>query len=169
MLIVRRVIAYLIDILLLYGTVILIAQSLIAITLSPIGPASSGIQIELYVLITISLPVWLYFIFSESSKYQATFGKRLMKLKVVNSMGNRISFARALMRTCLKLLPTWELIHMSVLIPKPLIYEKNPGIPVLLIAAYVFMILYFVVLAFSHGKRSVHDLIVRTEVKLSRN
>lgn len=38
---------------------------------------------------------WLYFAFMESGKKQATFGKRVMGIKVVGTDGGRISFARA--------------------------------------------------------------------------
>ncbi|MGZ4164593.1 MAG: RDD family protein [Tumebacillaceae bacterium] len=38
---------------------------------------------------------WLYFAFMESSDKQGTFGKQVMKLKVTDTDGNRISFGRA--------------------------------------------------------------------------
>lgn len=38
---------------------------------------------------------WLYFAFLESGEKQATFGKRVMGIKVVGANGDRISFARA--------------------------------------------------------------------------
>lgn len=42
---------------------------------------------------------WLYFALQESSKAQATLGKRVMGLKVVGADGGRISFGRATGRT----------------------------------------------------------------------
>lgn len=41
------------------------------------------------------LTSWLYFAFMESSSNQATLGKMALGIKVVDSRGNRISFARA--------------------------------------------------------------------------
>ncbi|MCD4682029.1 MAG: RDD family protein [Bacteroidales bacterium] len=38
---------------------------------------------------------WLYFALMESSKYQGTVGKMVLKIKVTDEAGNRISFARA--------------------------------------------------------------------------
>jgi uncharacterized RDD family membrane protein YckC len=38
---------------------------------------------------------WLYFAISESSKYQGTLGKRLVKIEVTDMGGNRISFGQA--------------------------------------------------------------------------
>ncbi|HEX4342865.1 MAG TPA: RDD family protein [Verrucomicrobiae bacterium] len=42
-----------------------------------------------------TVTAWLYFSIMESSEYQATFGKMVMGLKVVDLAGRRISFARA--------------------------------------------------------------------------
>lgn len=41
---------------------------------------------------------WLYFALQESSKWQATLGKRVLGLKVVNLNGERITFIRASVR-----------------------------------------------------------------------
>lgn len=41
---------------------------------------------------------WLYFILMESSKYQATLGKMVLKIKVVDTDGNRIDAKRAAFR-----------------------------------------------------------------------
>jgi uncharacterized RDD family membrane protein YckC len=38
---------------------------------------------------------WLYFAIMESSKHQATFGKKLLGLKVIGSNGDQISFGKA--------------------------------------------------------------------------
>lgn len=38
---------------------------------------------------------WLYFALMESSKHQGTVGKLLLKIKVTDTAGNRINFARA--------------------------------------------------------------------------
>jgi len=41
------------------------------------------------------LIVWVYRAAMESSVYQATLGKMVLRLKVVDGLGGRISFARA--------------------------------------------------------------------------
>ena len=41
---------------------------------------------------------WGYFTFSESSAYQATFGKRILKIKVVDLNGERLTFLHAGLR-----------------------------------------------------------------------
>lgn len=45
-------------------------------------------------LLTFFVP-WLYFTVMESSEYQATLGKRMLRLSVTDLRGKRISFARA--------------------------------------------------------------------------
>ncbi len=42
--------------------------------------------------------VWFYYAFMESSKIQGTFGKSIMKIKVTNINGDRITFMRATVR-----------------------------------------------------------------------
>jgi uncharacterized RDD family membrane protein YckC len=83
----------------------------------PFNFLNKGYEIELWVLISMSLPVWLYFIYCELYNQQ-TVGKRLLRLIVMNKEGSKININQALIRTLIKLLP-WELTHIIVLIPKP--------------------------------------------------
>jgi len=55
----------------------------------PIIFASSSIGILVTIL------QWLYFALMESSKHQGTVGKMVLKIKVTDEKGERISFARA--------------------------------------------------------------------------
>lgn len=48
--------------------------------------------------------VWVYFAYSESSSKQATLGKRIMKIKVTDASGNRVSFVKASFRHLFKVL-----------------------------------------------------------------
>jgi uncharacterized RDD family membrane protein YckC len=50
--------------------------------------------VVLYYILAILL-TWLYFTIMESSKIQATLGKKIINLVVTDTTGNRISFARA--------------------------------------------------------------------------
>ncbi len=47
---------------------------------------------------------WLWFTISESSNWQATLGKKLLGLKVVDEHGGRVSFGRANARYWSKIL-----------------------------------------------------------------
>lgn len=63
--------------------------------------------------LAITLPVTLYFALSESSSWQATWGKRRKNLRVVQADGRNLSRARAFGRTALKFVP-WELAHTCI-------------------------------------------------------
>ena len=49
-----------------------------------------------------TLPVSLYFILCERSRWQGTFGKRKMGIRVVNVTGHRIGIGRSSLRTIAK-------------------------------------------------------------------
>jgi uncharacterized RDD family membrane protein YckC len=68
---------------------------------SPLAGQASG-----FLLVTV--PVSLYFALQEASPAQATWGKGRCRLQVVGVGGQRLRFARALVRTALKFVP-WEL------------------------------------------------------------
>jgi uncharacterized RDD family membrane protein YckC len=64
-----------------------------------------------FVLVT--LPVSLYFALLESSRWRATWGKRVMRLCVVRADGGRVGVGQALGRTALTFIP-WELAHTLI-------------------------------------------------------
>jgi uncharacterized RDD family membrane protein YckC len=167
--ILRRAAAYLVDIAILAAAVVITQLGIQAITGGfPANQLNTGLQIEAWVFATVSLPVWAYFTLLEGSVWQASLGKRLLGLQVTDTMGNRIGYGRALLRTIVKLLP-WELTHLSLMLPTPIWDESasanlRPG----LIVAYALLVLYIVVAVLTPRKQSVHDLIARTLVVLRR-
>lgn len=81
---------------------------------------------------------WLYFAFCESGKHQATWGKRLLGIKVVGADGGRISFARATGRVFSKFL------------------------------SYATMYIGFLMAGNTSRKRALHDFIAQTYVVSKR-
>jgi len=77
---------------------------------------------------------WLYEALLTSSSWQATVGKRVLRLKVTDDLGNRISFARASGRFFAKILSQW------------------------------IMCIGFIMIAFTDRKRGLHDMICSTLV-----
>lgn len=74
---------------------------------------------------------WLYYTLLESSKYQATFGKKLLGLRVVDLDGNRIGFGKANGRYFGKLLSLFTLLighfMMGWTKRKQSLYDKMAG------------------------------------------
>jgi uncharacterized RDD family membrane protein YckC len=77
---------------------------------------------------------WLYEALLTSSSWQGTVGKRILRLKVTDDQGNRISFARATGRFFAKILSGWV------------------------------MYVGFIMVAFMERKRGLHDVICGTQV-----
>ena len=63
--------------------------------------------------LTVTLPVTLYFALSEASHWQATWGKRKRRLKVIRTDGEPLSIPHAMGRNLLKFVP-WELAHTCI-------------------------------------------------------
>ena len=75
-------------------------------------PRSDGPwQSQVIGLVFMTVPVVLYFAFSEASRFQATLGKRALGLRVVTEAEDRVSFGKSLLRTGIKFAP-WELGHL---------------------------------------------------------
>jgi uncharacterized RDD family membrane protein YckC len=68
---------------------------------------------DLIAFLTLVLPVILYFSLQESSSMRSTWGKRKVRLLVVNEEGERLTFGRAFLRSFLKFLP-WQIAHTSL-------------------------------------------------------
>jgi len=80
------------------------------------------------------LGYWLYEALLTSSNWQGTIGKKVLRLKVIDEMGNRISFGRATGRYFAKLL------------------------------SHLIMWIGFIMVAFTDRKRGLHDIIAGTLV-----
>ncbi len=65
---------------------------------------------QVFVFLTLTLPVMLYFACCEASPWQATIGKRIAKVRVCDTNGRRPSLSRTTMRAIFKFLP-WEFFH----------------------------------------------------------
>ena len=98
--------------------------------------AQAGMIIILYVLwqLLSLLTFWLYNAFCESSSWQATLGKRLLRIKVVNERGRRLTFLHATGRAFAKLL------------------------------SYVTFYIGFVMAGCTKRNRALHDMIAQTYV-----
>lgn len=157
----RRVAAYLLDILVLFGVLAPAGQIILRLfdALPRTGPAIARV-----VLWNFSLPAWLYFILSDGSAAGATLGKRLLKLQTRTVNGERLSLGRALARTAVKLLP-WELVHLSAFALSTGLGQFSPAQVAGLVAANLLTVVYLGVAVATRGRRSVHDYVAGTLVR----
>jgi uncharacterized RDD family membrane protein YckC len=103
-----------------------------ATEVDPDSPAWAGINVLLNGVAI--LASWLYFALMESSSWQGTVGKRLLKLKVVDTDGNPIGFGKATGRYFGKLLSS------------------------------MICLVGFIMAAFTEKKQGLHDLLASTLV-----
>ena len=165
----RRLLAYLIDSIIVFVVFVIGLQYAIFIPLRSLIIGSedwfrSGWNTEIYTLLAISLPTWLYFILSEISPWKATLGKRLLGIQTLGVIsGRRMSLLQSIVRTLIKLLP-WELAHATNNLPTPMWYTENPGFRVGFTLIPILVTIYLLMAQFSRRKQGPHDLAARTSV-----
>ncbi|TDL32690.1 RDD family protein [Jeotgalibacillus sp. S-D1] len=112
----------------------------------------------------VTLPVSLYFIISDSVIGGQSFGKKKTGIRVVDDKGAALSVLHGAFRTILKFLP-WELSHYLVY---RLIYTAGGEVPLnyYLIGGlvYALMFAYILTAIFTKKKRSLYDLVAKTQV-----
>lgn len=163
-LLIKRPVAYFIDFIIIWGTCIL-PQFIIYRVFDgmPFTYFHHPYHVYFWVLCTVSIPVWLYFIILESSPRQSTIGKRFMHLKVAGYSNTRISKKKSFVRTLVKLLP-WEITHIGLL---PIYFSDNPQPTIGLYLANGLIIIYLVYFISQKGKTTIHDKAAGTKVILS--
>lgn len=117
-------------------------------------------HVYFWVLFTVSLPIWLYFILFEKSKRQSTPGKQILKLRVIKENGGRITGGQSFLRTGVKLLP-WEITHVGLL---SVYFAPHPTVGPALYLANGLMVIYIVYFVFRRGAYTLHDLVSKTKV-----
>lgn len=174
----RRASAFLLDLAVAAIAVVVLLQLVLDPMRQALGPGwmRIGAFYVAYVLLTVSLPIWLYFAGYESSDGQATLGKQWLGIRVNTIDGRRVSFGRAFVRTLIKLLP-FEVAHVCIALPAnpfidpvtgeltiPALDAMHPaGLAGLLAALLLFGVLLFTTVLHGDG-RGIHDLAARTFV-----
>lgn len=87
---------------------------LFGIVIEMVGGLSEG-NVDFILTILGFTIVWLYYATLECSSWQATFGKKLLGIKVVDLRGNRISFLRATTRSFAKVLSALMFIGFIII------------------------------------------------------
>ena len=110
-----------------------------------------------------TLPVMLYFAAGEASPGQATWGKRKMKLKVMDQNGERVHFPRAFARTLLKFIP-WELSHALIWQLRFLPDTSSAVINYGFALVYILVGLNLACSSMTSSRQTVYDLLAGTYV-----
>ncbi|MCP4594247.1 MAG: RDD family protein [bacterium] len=166
----RRLVASLIDfgVIAVYISVLtvvsLLIRSALQLGFSPPTSVPAKLAGQALALGVLTLPVILYFALSESSRRQATIGKRRMSLRVTTASGERLSLGRSLLRSAVKFAP-WELAHTALWqIPgQPFVSEPS----VLNMAGFLVamgLAAWYVVSLFVGSRRTPYDRIASTKV-----
>lgn len=105
----KRFAAFIIDALIVYVFIEIFRTFFEPLIMEPIiertqQTATLHLSAMMGYIIVLPLLIVLYFVLFESSSKQATLGKQLLKIKVVDSQGEKISFLRSLGRTFGKIL-----------------------------------------------------------------
>lgn len=121
----RRLGAYLVDCLILFGGVLVSQGLILLVGLNPFaaqaaaGEPVGGAALNGWVFATVTVPCLLYFAGFHAASAGATPGKRWLRLRVTDAAGARIGFGRALGRAAVTLLPfEWNHLVMFYAIPE---------------------------------------------------
>jgi uncharacterized RDD family membrane protein YckC len=168
----RRIAALLIDYALILGWMAVVALASVIVALVSGGFTNWltwGVGLaELAGFVILVLPVGIYLFLTESSRRQATVGKRVLRMRVVALDGSRAPAWRILVRTIVKLLP-WELAHFFVWHTVDIASRGGDVIfpvwlTVGLVVADVLPVVYVLVVLLQRERRGPHDLIAGTRV-----
>jgi uncharacterized RDD family membrane protein YckC len=158
----RRVGAWLLDYLLIAAYLVVLTVASLGLRISPMeaglgGALSRPVAAELAGFLLLTLPVVLYFALCEASRWQATLGKRALRLAVVDARGGRLTPRRALLREAVRFLP-WELSH--ALLFQVALSTNRGSISILVTAGFVAvygLVLLYLVTLFIGSHRTIYD------------
>lgn len=165
----KRTLAYLIDCLIAYSAVMLLIQyAILGQFRDQLGISEDWFRVsshmQLYVFLTISLPVWTYFALLDSKVAKGSWGKRLFKLRVIREKRESSpGIGRSYIRTFLKLLP-WEIAHLGVIYPTPLYFESEAGLRTATYIGIALLVAYVLSILVNRKNRCIYDRIVGTQV-----
>ncbi|MFZ5989397.1 MAG: RDD family protein [Bacillota bacterium] len=168
----RRLLAFIIDLLILYLSALPFAF-LISKILEYLGYSEAGLLVDKtvplmlivgYVWLPLIIGTWIYFATFEKSKFQSTIGKMVMRIKVVDLNGNRISLGKSTVRYCFKMI-LFILNLTCVFYGFKNIQERGLGLVVCVLAT-VFIISFFgfIMMAFNNRRQTIYDIILGTLV-----
>jgi uncharacterized RDD family membrane protein YckC len=162
----NRLFAFAVDWLCILGWAAVIAAAVGLLRLAGIAWDLDSIGGNVVSALALVLPVTVVFAALENGRRQATLGKRLRGLRVVDARsGARVPLRRTLLRNLLKIAVPWLIGHAAVyeLVASGPSGDVPSATVVVTVAAYVLPILYVVGLFVGHG-RTLYDEAAGTAV-----
>lgn len=172
----KRLLAFALDYIVISAYLIALVLVSVILVRTPAGPGFRALfdapnSAEATAFLLLVVPVLLYFAIFESSSWQATWGKRVLRLRAETTSGARAGFFRALWRNALKLLP-WELTHACLWrIPG---WPFDPQTPPLwinvgLILVWVIVAVYVASLLLSRTGQTLYDHLAGMRIALAES
>jgi uncharacterized RDD family membrane protein YckC len=172
----KRLLAFALDYIIISAYLVVLVILGVVVARTPAGPGFRALfddpnSAEATAFLLLVVPVLLYFAIFESSRWQATWGKRVLGLREVTTSDERAGFLRALWRNALKLLP-WELTHACLWrIPG---WPFDPQTPPLwinvgLILVWVIVVVYVASLLFSRTGQTLYDHLAGMRIALAES
>jgi uncharacterized RDD family membrane protein YckC len=134
-----RLVAAILDSIILFVMALIISFALAVIAVTLLGE-EAVIATFLLTFLSFGLALLLYKPLMEGSEYQATFGKVILGMKVVNQNGNRLSMSESFLRT---------IVYVGML--------SVPGINII-------GLLGVIMIGFTEQKQGLHDMLSKTFV-----
>jgi uncharacterized RDD family membrane protein YckC len=165
----RRIAAWMLDYLVILAYLIVVTAASLVTQTSPAASVFSSaltrpITAELVGFLTLTAPVILYFAITEASAWQATLGKRALRIVVVGPGGTRLPFGRAIVREVVRFLP-WEMAHALIWpLALPPRLEPLPLTIAGFAAVYLLLFVYLVSLFVGSEHRTVYDRLAGSRV-----
>lgn len=170
-LVIRRLLAFGLDYLVIFGYLVVLAGVSIGVLSSGLRGAysaawSTAWSAELMGFLLLTLPVVLYFAILESTTAGATLGKRVLRLGVRALDGTQFRFHRSLLRSAVKFLP-WELAHFTIW---HYVYattaRAQPAAWTMISLGFVYMLVaaYLITLAAGRSHRTIYDRLAGSSV-----
>lgn len=154
----RRLVAFVLDWIVLF-LVLVAPQAAIGLAWDgwPMNDVSNGYLAWGWVVLSVSLPSWIYFTVFDSTRDGATVGKRFLNLAVRNADGGELPRSRALVRTAVKLLP-WELTHVMIFLPEPFGDEFTPFKTTMIVVVDALLLTWLAAPFVNPSRKAIHDL-----------
>ena len=114
--------------------------------------------------------IMLYFVFFESSKYQATPGKMLLKLYVSTKDDKRLTFVRACLRFWLYEIPTIPFVALIWFVPglrgpeSVEMYLSLIVVGVIYVFTFILYLIWFLPIYFTKERKCMYDMMSGTRV-----